>query len=210
LPSPIANRRREFESYREHYSRSKGRGCEIESGAPVVGGYTYNRQKISTKEHATTDTQNISGRQEKNRSGTAGTLGKNQGSKEGVVRCLEISGATALRIAAWNLIRAAKRLGYEVSPSPKPLGSAQGDYSYLDTLCSRSPEIPVLSSLRMFSAGGRGFSIVVVTASVFWSGIYPQGAYDTTSCPIHLPPKSGGARRCSRSHKGKKGQLRFR
>jgi hypothetical protein len=48
----------------------------------------------------------------------------------------------------------------------------------------------------MFSAGGRGFSIVVVTASIFWSGIYPQGANDTTFCPIHLPPKSGTARRC--------------
>jgi len=35
-------------------------------------------------------------------------LGEDQGSKEGVVRHLEISGATALRIAAWNLIRAAK------------------------------------------------------------------------------------------------------
>jgi hypothetical protein len=54
---------------------------------------------------------------------TAGTLGKNQGSKEGVVRCFE-----TLRVAAWNPIRAAKRLWCEVSPSPKTLGSAQGDY----------------------------------------------------------------------------------
>jgi hypothetical protein len=133
LPSLIANRRRQFESYREHHSRSEGRDCEIESGGPVVGGYGCNREEISTKEHGTTDAQNISGGQEENRSGTASTLGKNQGSKEGVVRCLEISEATALRIAAWNLIRAAKRLGYEVSPTPKPIGSAQGDYSYLDT-----------------------------------------------------------------------------
>jgi hypothetical protein len=58
------------------------------------------------QEHGTTDTQNISGRREKNRSGTAGTLGKTQGSKEGVVRYVEVSGATALFIAAWNLIRA--------------------------------------------------------------------------------------------------------
>ena len=53
--------------------------------------YTSNREEIGTKERGTTDTQNISGRQEKNRSGTAGTLGKNQGSKEGVVRCFEMS-----------------------------------------------------------------------------------------------------------------------
>jgi hypothetical protein len=89
LPSLIANRRREFESYREHHSRSEGRDCEIESGASVVGGYKYNSEETSTKERGTTDTQNISGRQEKNRSGTAGTLGKNQGSKEGVVRTLK-------------------------------------------------------------------------------------------------------------------------
>jgi hypothetical protein len=50
LPSLIANRRREFEPYREHHSRSKGRDCEIESGAPVVGRYKYNREEISTKE----------------------------------------------------------------------------------------------------------------------------------------------------------------
>ncbi|MGA3199648.1 MAG: hypothetical protein ABSD89_09610 [Halobacteriota archaeon] len=108
MPSLIAGRRREFESYQEHHSRSEGRNCEIESGAPVVGGFKYNREESSTKEPGTTDTQNLSGRQEKNRSGTAGTLGEDQGSKEGVVRHLEISGATALRIAAWNLIRAAK------------------------------------------------------------------------------------------------------
>ena len=88
---------------------------EIESGGPVVGGYGYNRQEISTEEYGATDTQNISGGQEENRCGTASTLGKDQGSKEGVVRCLDISEATALRIAAWNLIRAAKRLEYEVS-----------------------------------------------------------------------------------------------
>jgi hypothetical protein len=35
-------------------------------------------------------------------------VGKNQGSKEGVVRCFEISRATALRIADWKLIRATK------------------------------------------------------------------------------------------------------
>ena len=52
----------------------------------LVGGYKHNREETSTKEHGTTDTQNISGRQEKNRSGTASTLGKNRGSKEGVVR----------------------------------------------------------------------------------------------------------------------------
>jgi len=33
-------------------------------------------------------------------------VGKNQGSKEGVVRYFEISGAITLLIAAWNLIRA--------------------------------------------------------------------------------------------------------
>jgi len=81
-----------FESYRQHHSRSERRDCEIESGAPVVGGYTYSREEISTKEHGATDTQNISGRQEKNRSGTAGALGKNQGSKEGVVRHFESAG----------------------------------------------------------------------------------------------------------------------
>ena len=86
LPSLIANRRREFESYREHHSRSEGRDCEIESGAPVVGGHRYTSKETSTKEHATTDAQNISGRQEKNRSRTAGTLGKNQGNEEGVGR----------------------------------------------------------------------------------------------------------------------------
>jgi hypothetical protein len=32
-------RRRNFAAYREHHSRSKGRDCEIESGAPVVGGH---------------------------------------------------------------------------------------------------------------------------------------------------------------------------
>jgi hypothetical protein len=104
LPSLIANRRREFEPYREHHSSREGRDCEIESGGPVVGGYKHNRDETNTKEHGTTDTENISGRQEKNRSGAAGTLGKNQGSKEGVVRYFEISGATALLIAAWNLI----------------------------------------------------------------------------------------------------------
>jgi hypothetical protein len=106
LPSLIANRRREFEAYREHHSRSKGRDCEIESGSPVVGGYTYNTYKgaeSSTKEHATTDTQNIGGRQEKNRSGTAGTVGKNQGSKEGVVRHFEISGRTVSALATASL-----------------------------------------------------------------------------------------------------------
>ena len=84
LPSLIANRRREFESYREHHSRSEGRDCEIESGALVVGGRNDKREEISAKERRTTDTQNISGRQEKNRRGTAGTLGTNQGRKEGV------------------------------------------------------------------------------------------------------------------------------
>jgi len=82
----IANRRRGLESYREHHSRSEGRDCEIESGGPVVGGYGYNREEISTREHGTTNAQNISGGQEENRSGTASTLGKNQGSKKGVVR----------------------------------------------------------------------------------------------------------------------------
>ena len=110
LPSLIANRRREFESYREHHSRTEGRDCEIKSGGPVVGGYGYDREEISTKEHGTTDTQNIRGGQEENRCGTASALGKNQGSKEGVVRRLDISEASALRIAAWTLIRAAKRL----------------------------------------------------------------------------------------------------
>ena len=59
----------------------------------LLEGYTTNREEISTKEHGTTDTQNISGRQEKNRSGTAGTVGKDQGSKEGVVRFLGCGGA---------------------------------------------------------------------------------------------------------------------
>jgi hypothetical protein len=45
-------------------------------------------------------------------------LGKNQGGKEGVVRYFEISGATALRIAAWSLIRTSKCLGCHASPSP--------------------------------------------------------------------------------------------
>jgi len=92
LPSLIANRRREFEPYREHHSSREGRDCEIESGGPVVGGYKHNRDETNTKEHGTTDTQNISGREEKNRSSAASTLGKNQGSKEGVVRYVEISG----------------------------------------------------------------------------------------------------------------------
>jgi hypothetical protein len=81
-------RRRNFATYREHHSRSKGRDCEIESGAPVVGGHKHNREEISTKKCGTTETQNVSGGQEKNRSGTASTLGKNQGSKKGVVRPL--------------------------------------------------------------------------------------------------------------------------
>jgi hypothetical protein len=85
LPSPIADRRRQFEPYREHPPRSEGRDCEIESGSPVVGGHGHNREEISTKEHGTTDTQNIRGGQEENRCGTTSTLGKNQGSKEGVV-----------------------------------------------------------------------------------------------------------------------------
>jgi len=58
----------------------------------LLQGYKYNREEISTQEHGTTNTQNISGRQEKNRSGTAGTLGKTQGSKEGVVRYFESAG----------------------------------------------------------------------------------------------------------------------
>jgi hypothetical protein len=124
------HRRRNFAAYREHHSRSKGRDCEIESGSPVVGRYIYKGAESSTKEHGTTETHNVSGGQEKNRGGTAGTLGKNQGSKEGVVRYFEISGATAVRIAAWNLIRAARRLGCQVLLSPKPIGSAQGDYTY--------------------------------------------------------------------------------
>jgi hypothetical protein len=93
LPSLIANRRKEFEPYREHHSRSEGRDCEIESRCPVVGGYIYKGAESSTKEHGTTETHNVSVGQKKNRGGTAGTLGKNQGSKEGVVRCFEISGA---------------------------------------------------------------------------------------------------------------------
>jgi len=93
VPSLIANRSREFESYREHHSRSEGRDCEIESRAPVVGGRNDKREEISAKEHRTTDTQNISGGQEKDRSGTAGTLGKDQGSKEAVVLFLGCGGA---------------------------------------------------------------------------------------------------------------------
>jgi hypothetical protein len=86
------HRRRNFAAYREHHSRSKGRDCEIESGSPVVGGYTYNTYKgaeSGTKKHGTTETHNVGGGQETNRSGTAGTVGKNQGSKEGVVRYIE-------------------------------------------------------------------------------------------------------------------------
>lgn len=64
----------------------------MEPCAPVVGGYTYNREEMSTNEHGKTDTQNISGRQKENRSGAAGTLGKNQGCKEGVVRYFESAG----------------------------------------------------------------------------------------------------------------------
>jgi hypothetical protein len=62
----------------------------------LLEGTATTGKEISTKEHGTTDTQNISGGQEENRSGTAGTLGKNQGSKEGVVRYFEISGALAV------------------------------------------------------------------------------------------------------------------
>jgi len=85
-------------------------------------GHCGNWEETSKNGSGTTDKQNISGRQEKNRGGTASTLGKNQGSKEPVVRCFE-----TLHVAAWNLIRAAKRLWCEFSPSPKTLGSAQGD-----------------------------------------------------------------------------------
>jgi hypothetical protein len=91
------NRRRELESYREHHPRSERRDCEIESGAPVVGGHGFNRKEISSKEHGTTDTHNISGGQEKNRSGTTDTLGKDQGSKEAVVLFLGCRGARELR-----------------------------------------------------------------------------------------------------------------
>jgi hypothetical protein len=111
------HRRRNFAAYRKHHSRSEGRDCKIKPGGPVVGGYAYKGAESSTKEHSTTETHNVSGGQEKNRSGTAGTVGKNQGREEGVVRYFEVSGATALFIAAWNLIRAAKRLGCEVSSS---------------------------------------------------------------------------------------------
>jgi hypothetical protein len=79
------HRRTNFAAYRKHHSRSEGRDCKIEPGGPVVGGYTYNTYKgaeSSTKEHGATETHNVGGGQEKNRSGTAGTLGKNQGSKE--------------------------------------------------------------------------------------------------------------------------------
>jgi hypothetical protein len=86
------HRRTNFAAYRKHHSRSEGRDCKIEPGGPVVGGYTYKGAESSTKEHSTTETHNVSGGQEKNRSGTAGTVGKNQGSKKGVVRCFEISG----------------------------------------------------------------------------------------------------------------------
>jgi len=103
VPSLIANRRREFESYPEHHSRSEGRDCEIESGGPLVAGYKYNREEISTQEHGTTDTQNINGRQKKNRSGTAGTLGKNQGSKEGVVRYFKSVWRTVSALATASL-----------------------------------------------------------------------------------------------------------
>jgi hypothetical protein len=75
--------RRNFAADREHHSRSKGRDCEIESSAPVVGGLKHNREETSTKEHGTTDTQNISGGQEENRSGTASALGKNRAAKKG-------------------------------------------------------------------------------------------------------------------------------
>jgi hypothetical protein len=50
-----------------------------------------------------TPTQDISRRQEKNSSGTAGTVGKNQGSKEGVVRHFEISGRTVSVLATASL-----------------------------------------------------------------------------------------------------------
>ena len=100
------HRRRNFAAYREHHSRSKGRDCEIESGSPVVGGYTYNTYKgaeSGTKEHGTTETHNVGGGQETNSSGTAGTLGKNQGSKEGVVRHFELSGRTVSVLATASL-----------------------------------------------------------------------------------------------------------
>ena len=115
------HRRRNFAAYRKHHSRSEGRDCKIESGGPVVGGYTSNREEKGAKERGTTDTQNISGRQEKNRSGTAGTLGKNQGSKEGVVRYFESAGElpalnsvfdcsqASLRSASTNLQRSSSR-----------------------------------------------------------------------------------------------------
>jgi len=79
-------RRRNFAAYRKHHSRSEGRDCTIEPGGPVVGGYIYKGAESSTKEHGTTETHNVSGGQEENRSGTASTLGKNQSSKERVVR----------------------------------------------------------------------------------------------------------------------------
>jgi hypothetical protein len=89
LPLLCEYRRRNFAAYREHHSRSKGRDCEIESGAPAVGGHKHNREEISTKEHGTTDAHSISGKQEKNGSGTASALGENQGGKKGVVRQFE-------------------------------------------------------------------------------------------------------------------------
>jgi hypothetical protein len=96
-------RERVFESYRADHSRSEGRDCTIESGGPVVGGYRSNREEISAKDHGATETQNISGRQEKNRGGTERTLGKNQGSKEGVTLAKNgyISGQTIHINGGW-------------------------------------------------------------------------------------------------------------
>ncbi len=79
----ICEQEKESES-RKRRSASEGRNCTTESGAPAAGGYTYNKKEVSTKEHGTTDTKNISGRQEKNRGSTACTLGKGQSSEEGV------------------------------------------------------------------------------------------------------------------------------
>lgn len=62
----------------------------ILSQVRLLEGYGYNREEISTREHGTTDTQYISSRQEENRSGSAGTLGQNQGSKEGIVGHFEL------------------------------------------------------------------------------------------------------------------------
>jgi hypothetical protein len=96
------HRKCNFEAYRKHHSGSKGRDCEIESGCPVVGGYTHNIYKwpeSNTKYHGAAETHNVGGGQETNRSGTAGTLGKNQGSKEGVVRHFEISRRTVSALA---------------------------------------------------------------------------------------------------------------